>query len=457
MTAFFGTAKQKRRTVMTYKPSKFNYIHTRGNGELRMYNSMGGTKSLSIIQPEQAEAIKRLLKNGAGTEAGKYESFLINHGFLVPAERDEDSLRTLRMMEQTTDSTLDLIILPTEQCNFRCKYCYETFEKGKMDISFQEALVKYVRKNIHKFTGLHVSWFGGEPLEALDVISYLSEEFMKICKTAKKPYSAAMTTNGYNLTLDTYNKLTEYHVNSYQVTLDGLEKEHDSQRVLADGGGTFKTITGNLLDIKNNTRPFNTSFILRTNFTKRIIANLRDYIQFFSDNFGNDPRFSVYVHMASDWGGERVNEIRDVMLEENGYGEILKAIQGQNIQLNYGIHYSFLEGENRACYASRKNSVVIGSDGTLYKCTGDFTFEKNKVGALTFSGELRFNENYNLWLSAIHAGDKKCGQCFFGACCLYMACPANRIRGLDGGMCSFEKENMGLFLELFSSDRFAVI
>jgi len=27
---------------------------------------------------------------------------------------------------------LNLIILPTEACNFRCTYCYETFENKKM-------------------------------------------------------------------------------------------------------------------------------------------------------------------------------------------------------------------------------------------------------------------------------------------------------------------------------------
>jgi uncharacterized protein len=194
---------------MTYKPSKFNFIHTCKNGELRLYNSLEGTKSLSIIPPEHAGDVIVLLTNGAVSGNGNHEAFLIEHGFIVPKEQDEDSRRRLRMMEKTTDSTLDLIILPTEQCNFRCKYCYETFEKGKMDTTVQEALVKYVRKNIQKFTALHVSWFGGEPLEALDVITYLSEEFIKICKAARKPYSAAMTTNGYNLTLDVYKKLQE--------------------------------------------------------------------------------------------------------------------------------------------------------------------------------------------------------------------------------------------------------
>jgi uncharacterized protein len=443
--------------MMLYKPSKYNYIHICKNNELRIYNSMAGTKSLSIIQPEQAEEITALLKNGTSRAEWKYESFLIEHGFLVSDERDEDSLRALRVIEQTADSTLDLIIMPTEQCNFRCKYCYETFENGKMGSSIQEALIKYVRKNIHKFTKLHVSWFGGEPLEAMDVISYLSEEFIKICKTARKPFSAGMTTNGYNFTLDTYNKLTDYNVNNYQVTIDGLEKEHDSQRVLANGSNTFKRIVSNLMDIKNNTRPLNTSIIIRTNYTKKTLAGLEDYLIFYAMNFGSDPRFSMYAHMASDWGGERVKEMSDVMLADSDYKEILKSIQKQNISLNYGLHYSRLESEKCVCYAACKNAIVVGSNGTLYKCTNDFTFEQNKVGTLIITGEFQLNENYYLWLSGSYKVAEKCEHCFYSACCLSMACPAVRIKGYDSSICSFEKDNMSLFLELFSKDQFAVV
>ena len=30
-----------------------------------------------------------------------------------------------------TTRRLHLILLPTEQCNFRCKYCYEDFQHGR--------------------------------------------------------------------------------------------------------------------------------------------------------------------------------------------------------------------------------------------------------------------------------------------------------------------------------------
>jgi uncharacterized protein len=161
--------------------------------------------------------------------------------------------------------------------------------------------------------------------------------------------------------------------------------------------------------------------------------------------------------MASDWGGERVKDFAEEMVQEEDYKKILKNIQKQNTRLNYGLHYSFMDSGNRVCYAARENSVVIGSDGTLYKCTGDFTFEQNKVGKLSSAGELLFNDHYYLWLEGIHKTAEKCKTCFFGACCLSMYCPAVKVKGLDTDTCSFEKDNMGLFLELFGKEQFASI
>lgn len=446
---------------MRYKPSKFNYIHEIENKALKLYNSMSGTNSFLLVAPSHRNEILQLLKSGTQTDLQLQEkgvNVLVSKGFLVPEDMDEDKHRALRAMEMTMDSTLHLVILPTEQCNFRCKYCYETFKKGKMDLRIQLAIVSFVRKNIHRFTGLSVSWFGGEPLEAKDVVFGLSSEFQKICKRAKKPYTAGITTNGYNLDLNTYNSLLEKNVYNYQITIDGSKSEHDKQRVLEDGSGTFEMIINNLKQIKNMTRSFNTSFILRTNFTKSIIADLDEYLKFIDKTFSDDPRFSFYIHMASDWGGERVGDFSNEMISVMEYSGLLRKIRSTNIKFNLSSHCSHMNCGGCVCYASKKNSIVIGSDGILYKCTGDFEFEKNKVGVIESNGFMKLNENYYAWL----IGDQlkqaiKCQNCFYSACCLSMNCPAVRVRGLDSDICSFEKENLGTFLDMLDDKFFQIV
>ena len=49
---------------------------------------------------------------------------LIHHGYLVPENKDEDYAVKIKMAETVLDDKyLNLIIMPTEQCNFSCNYC----------------------------------------------------------------------------------------------------------------------------------------------------------------------------------------------------------------------------------------------------------------------------------------------------------------------------------------------
>ena len=171
---------------VNYIPSKFNFYYHRTNGELLMYNSAVGTDSLIRVTPEKAEYILSIIKNGTDGDSADIQT-LYKHGYIISPYTNEESLKRYRIMEQVMDNSLHLILLPTEQCNFRCKYCYETFKKGKMSETVQQSIIKYVRKNIHKYTGLYVSWFGGEPLIAMDVIERLSLAFQNICKVSRIP------------------------------------------------------------------------------------------------------------------------------------------------------------------------------------------------------------------------------------------------------------------------------
>ena len=110
-----------------------------------------------------------------------------------------------------------------------------TRDKGKMSLEIQDSLIKFVKKNITKFSSMEVRWFGGEPLEALDVVENLSNAFIRMCRAAKRKYTSSMTTNGYNLTLENFRKLYNLNVYAYQITIDGIRSTHDDLRILKNG------------------------------------------------------------------------------------------------------------------------------------------------------------------------------------------------------------------------------
>ncbi|OLA07521.1 MAG: hypothetical protein BHW12_06275, partial [Coprobacillus sp. 28_7] len=357
-----------------YKNSIYNYSIIFNDGSLRMYNSMIGNRSLiCVMDPKKSKMIKNVLDGKDSYEIlpENIIKVLVKYGYLVLKEKDEDKELEIKIAETICgEKFLSLIILPTEQCNFRCKYCYEKLKKGKMSEETQNSLIDFVRKNISKYIGLSVSWFGGEPLEALDVVENLSKKFIEICKIAKKTYVAGITTNGYNLDSETFDKLYKLKVLSYQITLDGYKTEHDRQRILENGKGSFEKIIANLKIIKSkNTK--GTTIIIRTNFTKSIIDNIDKYLIFYKENFGNDMRFSFYIQKASDWGGKQVANFSNELIRTKNSGDVhkyvLKKLKEHDIYLSNSSYYSELQCELNTCYAAKLGHLVIGSDGIIYK------------------------------------------------------------------------------------------
>ncbi|MFM6074868.1 MAG: radical SAM protein, partial [Dolichospermum sp.] len=74
-----------------------------------------------------------------------------------------------------SDKAFELIILPTEQCNFRCIYCYEDFSIGRMKPEVISGIKALLDKRSSKLNFLNLSWFGGEPLVAKDIVLDISE------------------------------------------------------------------------------------------------------------------------------------------------------------------------------------------------------------------------------------------------------------------------------------------
>lgn len=440
---------------MDYKLSSFNYIFNCDDGSLRLYNSMYGSNSLMIVTPEIKDDILFVLNdiNHVKNISECMKNELVKHGYLISKDKNEEyALKINNAKTILNEKYLQLIIMPTEQCNFRCKYCYETFEKGKMSIQLQDAIIRYVQKNILNYIGLSVTWFGGEPLMALDVIEYLSDNFIKICKSAKRTYMSGMTTNGYNLTPDIFEKLYKLKILSYQITIDGFKTQHDNQRVFMDGSGTFDRIVDNLIKIKQ-VKAFGAVFNIRTNYTKSIIENIDAFLEFYKQTFGDDSRFGLYIQQAADYGGNKINNFYDQLLSSN-HTLVLKKMKEYGITLGRLSHFNELNCEISTCYAAKENSYVIGSDGTIYKCTVHFDMPDNNVGNLDENGYMHLNDNLRKWINPFYNAEKKCKGCFNRANCLPMKCPYAIITLNNLSCPPMGKENLGAYIERFDDSLF---
>ncbi|MNC98452.1 hypothetical protein D3C83_164060 [compost metagenome] len=59
-----------------------------------------------------------------------------------------------------------------------------------------------------------------------------------------------MTSNGYFLSRDVFERLRELGIASYQISFDGPKAWHDRKRVLAGGKGTYDRIWQNLTALR---------------------------------------------------------------------------------------------------------------------------------------------------------------------------------------------------------------
>ena len=121
-----------------------------------------------------------------------------------------------------------------------------------MDEKVEKEIVDLLLKNSKTINNFSVTWYGGEPLLAMDVIERLSKEFIEICDKNEIYYSASIITNGYLLTPAIAKKLIDLKIEFMQITIDGSKETHDKRRILANGKGTFDKIISNLKECSLN-------------------------------------------------------------------------------------------------------------------------------------------------------------------------------------------------------------
>jgi uncharacterized protein len=285
-----------------------------------------------------------------------------------------------------TNRYLKLIILPTEKCNFRCTYCYENFSIGRMKKETILGIKKLIERRCDDLDYLNISWFGGEPLIAKDIVLEISEYARELVrKYPQLNYEGGMTTNGYLLDRRTTRALADVGVRHYQISLDGPRDIHDKSRIRADGSSTYDQIWANLLAIRDSSLPV--SVLLRIHFTVDTLNLLDPLIEDIKNEFIHDSRFSVFFKAIERLGGSHDASIK--IFSEAQKEEALNLLKTKLFGKNIASPQNHSVSNNYVCYASRPNSLVIRSNGDVGKCTVALYDERNKIATLQSDGTLQ--------------------------------------------------------------------
>ena len=265
--------------------------------------------------------------------------------------------------------SVGLTICPTMGCNFDCPYCFENHRPGRMSREIQDDVIALAERMMKASAAkkLHVTWYGGEPLLAPDVIEALSGRLCALAEERGAEYEASIITNGYLLTQEIADMLGRSKVTFAQITLDGIGPEHDKTRRLAGGGPTYDRIVENLRTLR---LPFRVN--VRHNVheaNKEQVQPLRDLVKALAEAGGNKISYypsPVKESSVADSRGEQVGTLCSAELDEI---DLVKEAR------------RFHPGQGTYCGAHHLYSAGIDEQGRLYKCWEDVDKPERSFGS----------------------------------------------------------------------------
>lgn len=314
------------------------------------------------------------------------------------------------------DRELELIIFPTEQCNFRCTYCYGDFAKGRLSPDHVEAVKRLLTARCEAgLQHLRLSWFGGEPLLAYDIVTDISSHARRLADTHGVRLNVNFTTNGSLLTEARLLELWDYGTRDYQISLDGDADAHDRTRQRKGGGASFDAVYGalqtyNALRLRGALA--GTTVMIRLH----IHPDNTDSLFALAARIGRDlnPRyFTVYFKEVGYYGGRRDGAYAVYGEQDLRLDEVKHRLAG----LLPGFTRTDQPGQVAVCYAGKANSLTIRADGSLGKCTLALNGDYNRVGRLNPEGTLALDgPKLGAWLQGLSTMDP--GD---------LGCPAHRV------------------------------
>jgi len=408
-------------------PSRYNVRAIAEDGRLVLWNTLSG--SLTAFKAEDLETVIGLLER-RGFEAPKEKAvkYLVERGYLVRKGVDEyRQFQQLFGRQHYRTDVLELILMPSEDCNFRCTYCYEDFARGTMTPEVCEGIKKLVRKRAKRLNSLNINWFGGEPLYGWEAIKDLAPFFVEVADQHEVPFSSGMTTNGYLLTPEVADQLFSWRIRNFQITLDGLPEHHNHSRPGRDGSPTFERIFDNLKSLARRDEEFHVR--LRINFDQVNAGGLPKLIEMLAEEFRNDPRFNIAMHAVGKWGGPNDASLDVCGAEDSAHirRDILAEAKRQG--LNFGTLRDSLKVGSQVCYAARPYNFLIGATGKVMKCTVVLDKDDyNVVGRITPAGDLELDaDRMALWTEPVFEQDTQCRRCAMLPTCQGLHCPLVRF------------------------------
>lgn len=369
---------------------------------------------------------------------GKYIIFSYYNGKIVAIDKEkfnkeevseflekQNMLGTPKSCPGDYNDYVELVISLTNDCNLRCKYCFvgeKNFCKKIISKENIDEAIKAVKElaKVKNKKEVFITFFGGEPTLYPKLIKYSMEKARQELKEYK--VSFGITTNGV-FNDEIKNILVE---NEFTVTIsmDGLPKFQDKQRVTPANTGTSHIIEQTIRDLKQR----GLSVIVRMTITRPMIFEFKETIDYLSD-------LGVkIIHFEPITIGGRAKENEEILErpEPEEYAEKLaEAVdyaRKKDVSIITSTVMNALSPSYMFCDGVGKNKLAVTYDGVFSSCLG----VQNKDHPLANKFIIE-DTNIESWLNAkfdSYVDDKakntKCENCFAKYICAG-GCPSRNF------------------------------
>lgn len=340
---------------------------------------------------------------------------------------------------------LTVTFIVTENCNLRCKYCYEINKKDKyMSLETAKKMIdsllngEFITKENIRFAkmGIVLEFMGGDALinpKLVDsILNYWTYKLVKSntkwAKIWRRSYRVSICSNGTLFERQDVREFCEkwQEVLCLTVSIDGCPEIHDKYRVFPDGRGTMSKIREWLPWYQKN---FPTSaFVTKSTCSKATIPYLYESLKFMHEELGLIWINQNFIMEPTGCTEEDYKELdRQMKLCIKYVFEHRNEMYWSMIGEQFSKAYNSISENKSRCGSGNMLSFTL--DGKVYACMrwAPLSLGDNRpnmsIGTvdkgLTHKGKKIYKSIYEGSISKNNTKKEKCKTCEYESACAY--------------------------------------
>ncbi|KKM09593.1 hypothetical protein SY88_18605 [Clostridiales bacterium PH28_bin88] len=387
-----------------------------------LYNCI--RNGLALLDNDTLPKYKKLIQDPTEADSDPLYEELLRGGCLIDSKISEFELLKAfsRYMRFAPSKVTSITIAPTSFCNLKCTYCYEEKKHfDNMDSNTGKAAGNFIKDLLKEYTqACQITWFGGEPLLAIDTIEKVTEDLRNYCIEKKIRYNANIVTNGVLLTREVAVQLKEYGITGCQITLDGDRETHDARRPQKNGKGTFDKIIENIVEVHDLLK-----VNIRVNLDKSNCSAAFRILEIVEQH-GLKNKVNFYF-AAVNSNTDACCNLAPLCFSPHEFAtlevELLQLATERGFKIN-----KYPRFKPFACGAINSNNFLIGPTGEVWKCWHTLGQTEEAIGNVF--EPLKFNHVWAKWISWEAYDLDECRKCKVLPLCSG-GCPWQWMRYLD--------------------------